>query len=52
MRVLVILGVLAHLATVRAGWKTPTSAFRELMRAALTSLWDFTSDQVTVLLFK
>ena len=47
MRILVLLAPLALLATVRAGWKGPNSAFRELMRAALTSLWDFTSDQVS-----
>ena len=47
MRILSLLPALALLATVRAGWKSPNSAFRELMRAALTSLWDFTSDQVS-----
>ena len=46
MKILSLLPALALLATVRAGWKSPNSAFRELMRAALTSLWDFTSDKV------
>jgi len=46
MKILILLPALALLATVRAGWKSPNSAFRELMRAALTSLWDFTSDQI------
>ena len=29
-----------------AGWETPNGAFRELMKAALTSLWDFSPKKV------
>ena len=35
---------LANLAS--AGWETPNGAFRELMKAALTSLWDFSPKKV------
>ena len=45
-RLLLPLPLLCLATLASAGWETPNGAFRELMKAALTSLWDFSPKKV------